>query len=482
MTSRDRSDRKMERILLTGATGYIGGRLLHALESDSRGVRCLTRHPEFLESKVATGTEVVAGDLLEPETLPSAMRGITTAYYMVHSMASNGNFTDEDRAAAAAFAVAARRAGVQRIIYLGGLGSDDALSTHLESRQEVGRILRDSGVETLEFRASIIIGSGSLSFEMIRALVEKLPVMVTPRWVHTLSQPIAIEDVIHYLVAALDVPPNESTIIEIGGRERASYGDIMAEYARQRGLRRLTIPVPVLSPHLSSLWLGLITPVYARVGRKLVDGLRNETVVQNPTALTRFSIRPRGLAEAISRALVNEDRELAETRWSDSISSAGLSPGRTGGRYGTRIVDSRLRRLPVRPAAAFAPIRRIGGDSGWYGSNWLWRIRGFLDLMVGGPGMRRGRNDPERPVVGGTIDFWRVDAYEPNRRLRLNAEMRLPGRAWLQFEVQPVSSGSEIRQTAEFDPRGFLGLLYWYSLYPLHYLVFERMLIHCCPS
>lgn len=468
--------RRLQKILLTGSTGYIGGRLLRRLEADSYAVRCLVRRPEVLKPPAADTTEVVQGDLLQPETLPEAVRGISTAYYLVHSMASEGNYAAEDRTAAKAFATAAREAGVRRIVYLGGLGSGQNLSGHLRSRQEVGRILRDSGVPTIEFRASIIIGSGSLSFEMIRSLVEKLPVMLTPRWVHTMSQPIAVEDVIEYMITALEGPPEGSRIVEIGGAERASYADIMEEYARQRGLRRRMIAVPVLSPRLSGWWLGLITPIYARVGRKLVESLRNETVVDDAEALETFSIRPRGLAQAIHRALVNEDREFAETRWSDAISSLGAVTTRTGVRYGTRIVDSRVRYVPVPAPQAFLPIRRIGGESGWYGSNWLWRIRGALDLLAGGPGMRRGRKNPEHPAVGETIDFWRVEAYEKDRLLRLAAEMRLPGRAWLQFEVEPDGSGSRVRQTAEFDPRGFLGLAYWYALYPLHHLVFDRLL------
>ena len=464
------------KILLTGSTGYIGGRLLRRLEADGCAVRCLVRRPERLGSQADDTTEMVQGDLLEPETLPEAMRGISTAYYLVHSMASAGDYAEQDRKAAKAFSSAAREAGVGRIVYLGGLGSGAKLSGHLRSRQEVGRILRGSGVPTIEFRASIIIGSGSLSFEMIRSLVEKLPVMLTPRWVHTMSQPIAVEDVIEYLAAALKIPLEKSRIVEIGGSERASYADIMEAYARRRGLRRRMISVPVLSPRLSGLWLGLITPIYARVGRKLVESLRNETVVDGAQAFEMFGIRPRGLVQAIHRALVNEDREFAETRWSDAISSLGGVATRAGARHGTRIVDSRVRYVPVPAPQAFLPIRRIGGESGWYGSDWLWRIRGTLDLLAGGPGMRRGRKNPEHPAVGETIDFWRVEAYEEDRLLRLVAEMRLPGRAWLQFEVEPDGSGSRVRQTAEFDPRGFLGLAYWYALYPLHYFVFDRLL------
>jgi len=313
-------------ILLTGATGYVGGRLLRALEVRGHRVRCLSRNPDFLRSKVGRDTEVVQGDVGDPDSLPATLRGIDTAYYLIHSMGTTGDYAAQDRQAAAAFAAAAAREGVRRIIYLGGLGEPPGLSKHLASRQEVGRILRESGVPTIEFRASIVIGSGSLSFEMIRALVEKLPIMVTPRWVRVIAQPIAIEDVIDYLVASLDLGDPGSAVFEIGGTDRVSYGDIMREYGAQRGLRRLMIPVPLLTPKLSSLWLGLVTPVYARVGRQLVDSLRNPTMVRDPSALETFAIRPRGLTDAIARALRNEDRSIAETRWSDALSSRGATP------------------------------------------------------------------------------------------------------------------------------------------------------------
>ncbi|MEP7337262.1 MAG: SDR family oxidoreductase [Acidobacteriota bacterium] len=465
------------RILLAGATGYIGGRLLKTLESAGYRVRCLARHPDFLSSKVGPGTEVVAGDVLDQATLASAFQGIETAYYLVHSMGSAGDFEEEDRRGAQNFGAAARETGVQRIIYLGGLGeSTGELSSHLRSRQEVGQVLRESGVPVIEFRASIVIGSGSLSFEMIRALTERLPVMIAPRWVATLAQPIAIEDLVAYLMAAAEVPGDSSNIYEIGGADQVSYGDIMREYARQRGLWRVFIPVPVLTPRLSSLWLGLVTPLYARVGRKLIDSLRNQTIVHDSSALSVFNIRPCGISKAISRALCNEDNEYARTRWSDALSSAGPRQAWGGTRFGARLVDSRVAQVNRPPAGAFAPIRRIGGKTGWYYGTWLWQLRGFLDLLVGGVGMRRGRLDPEWPSIGGTLDFWRVEAFEPDRLLRLSAEMKVPGKAWLEFEVQGDASGSTIRQTAIFDPVGLSGLLYWYALFPLHRLIFAGML------
>ncbi len=463
-------------ILLTGASGYIGGRLLTALEARGEQVRCLARRPEYLAPRVGPSTEIVKGDLLDPASLRPAMRGIGTAYYLVHSMGSDTSFEEEDRAAASAFAGAAREAGVGRIVYLGGLGSGSALSAHLASRQEVGRILSESGVPTVEFRASIIIGSGSLSFELVRALVKKLPVMVTPRWVRTPTQPIAVEDVIDYLVAALDVPLPGSAIFEIGGADRVSYLDLMREYARQSGLRRAFITVPVLTPWLSSLWLGLVTPVYARVGRKLIEGVRNETVVEDARALSVFPVRPRGMSEAIARALAHEDHPLAPTRWADALSSRGAVREAEPSATGARLLDSRTLRVPCPPSAAWRPIERIGGETGWYYGNWLWRIRGLMDLAAGGAGMRRGRRDPDRLAVGETVDFWRVEALERGRLLRLAAEMKVPGRAWLEFEVGPDPAGCVIRQTAIFLPAGLAGRLYWYALYPAHLFVFSGML------
>jgi len=471
------NSRRLPLILLTGGTGYIGGRLLKALEANGRPVRCLARLPEFLQARAGPGTEVVAGDCLDFSTLGPAMAGVYTTYYLVHSMGSRGEFEDEDRLAARNFAAAARESGVQRIIYLGGLGEvSTSLSTHLRSRQEVGEVLRQSGVPVIEFRASIVIGSGSLSFEMIRALVQRLPVMICPRWVAVKAQPIAIEDVLEYLVQAMDLSIGESCVFEIGGADQVSYGDIMREYARQCGLRRAMISVPVLTPRLSSLWLGLVTPVYARVGRKLIDSLRNPTLVKSPSALGTFAIRPRGLGDAIERALRNEDQEFAETRWSDALSSAGPKRSWGGVRFGTRIVDSRTAAVSAPPEVAFRLIQRIGGSNGWYFADILWRIRGFLDLLVGGVGLRRGRRDPEQLSVGDALDFWRVEAIEPRRRVRLLAEMKLPGRAWLEFEVNGEGSGSTIRQTAIFDPLGFFGLLYWYTLYPVHQWMFAGML------
>jgi uncharacterized protein YbjT (DUF2867 family) len=406
----------------------------------------------------------------------AALRGVGTAFYLAHALGSGGAFEEEERRAAENFARAAREEGVGRIVYVGGLGSGASLSPHLRSRQEVGRVLASTGVPVVELRAAVVIGSGSLSFELVRALSERLPVMTVPRWTRTLTQPVAVEDLLAYLLECLDLPPGKGGVFEVGGPDRISYLGLMQEYCRLRGLRRVFIPLPFLTPWLSSLWLGFVTPVYARVGRKLIESLVNETVVTNDAALRTFRVRPRGVREAMVRALANEDGGFAATRWTDAVSAAGDPRIFGGGNFGARRVDSRKVRVAVPPAAAFAPVRRIGGAAGWYFGDFLWRARGFLDLLAGGPGLRRGRRDPEHPVPGDALDFWRVEACEPDRLLRLSAEMRLPGRAWLQFEVEPDGSGSVIRQTAIFDPVGILGRLYWYGVWPLHAVVFRGML------
>ena len=443
----------MATVLVTGATGYIGGRLLRHLEDDGRAVRCLARRPERVRTTTPR-TEVVRGDCLEAESLPPALSGIEVAYYLVHSMATGSEFARLDRQAAQNFADAAARAGVRRIVYLGGLVGDDAdLSEHLKSRSETGVVLRSRGVPVVEFRSSIIVGAGSLSFEIIRGLVERLPILICPRWVSTLAQPIAIDDVLAYLTAALDLPEIGDAMYEIGGPRVMSYGDMMREYARLRGLTRYLLPVPVLTPRLSGLWLALFTPAQAAVGRALVHGLRNSTIVKRPTARTSFAIEPMPLDLAFGRAIAGSAEKHVKR-------------------------DVRSLVVPVSTAAAFAPIRSIGGQAGWYFANLLWQLRGWIDRLFGGVGMSRGRRDCEDCQVGDTIDGWRVEAYEPNRRLRLTSDMKLPGTGWLEFEVVPRDEGraSEIRQTATFDARGLLGRLYWLATVPLHAPLFRGLL------
>lgn len=463
------------KILLTGATGYVGGRLLKNLESKNHSIRCIARRPEFLKDKVSSSTEVVKGDLLDEDSLGPAMAGIDVAYYLVHSMGTQGIFDEEEIRSAENFVHAAKEAGIKRVIYLGGLSHGDDLSPHLKSRSTVGRILRESGLSTIEFQASIIIGSGSLSFEMIRSLVERLPVMTTPKWVRVLAQPIGIEDVIRYLVDALDIPLDGSRIYEIGGPEKMSYLDLMNEYGRQRGLKRLIIPVPVLTPGLSSLWLGLVTPLYARVGRKLIESMRHETVVKDESAAKIFAIKPIPIREAMSRALKNEDKKFADTRWSDALSSSYKLKSWGGARFGTRLVEVSSIVIEASPEKVFEVVQRIGGKNGWYYANWLWKLRAYLDLLVGGVGIRRGRRDAELLSVGDAVDWWRVESVEPNSLLRLAAEMKLPGRAWLQFEIKEDGGKTVLYQSAIFDPLGLWGLLYWYGLYPVHRLIFKGM-------
>ena len=462
-------------VLLTGATGYVGGRLLRRLEESGRSVRCMVRRPETLSGRAAPQTEVVYGDVLDPGSLDEALAGVKTAYYLVHSMTASRPFADADRRGAENFAAAARSRGVRRIVYLGGLGPEHDLSVHLESRHEVGRILRESGVPTIEFRAAVIIGSGSASFEIVRSLVDRSPLLLIPRWVVARTQPIAIEDVLAYLLAALDLELEDSRLFEIGGVDRVSCADLMREYARQARLQRALVRVPFATPRISRFWLSLMTPVYASIGRQLIESLRNDTVVRDGSAREVFPIRPRGVSQAIERALANEDREFAETRWSDALSA---HQGRNWGgvTFGQRVVASRKIHVDASPEQTFAPIQRIGGKTGWYYANGFWRLRGRMDTLVGGVGLRRGRRDPVGLAVGDTLDFWRVEAFEQDRLLRLSAEMKTPGRIWLQFEVDGDQTGATLCQTAIFDPHGLAGLAYWYALYPVHYLIFAGML------
>lgn len=433
-------------ILLTGATGYVGSRVLAALESRAVDVRCLVRNPDRVARKKGPFTEVVSGDLMDQESLHNAMRGIETAYYLVHSMAEGPNFAERERISARNFGNAARLAGVSRIIYLGGLGHGPGLSQHLKSRQDVGVLLRASGVPVTEFRASIVLGTGSLSFELIRALVERLPVMITPRWVSVLAQPISVADLIRYLLAALDLKITDNRIFEIGGADQVSYADIMREYAAQRGLRRVMLRVPVLTPRLSSLWLALVTPVYARIGRFLIDSIRYPTVVKDDAARAFFSITTCGISQAIREALTDEDIEFF-------AHSAHDLPAHT------RIIESRETRVDVTPETAFLPIERIGKHNDWYYANFVWSLRDVLDRLMGGVGNR-----------------WRVEIIEPPNRYVLRTELKLPGRGWLEFDVSPEAGGSIIRQTAMFDPLGLLGRAYWYLTLPIHRLMFAGML------
>jgi uncharacterized protein YbjT (DUF2867 family) len=465
-------------MLLTGASGYVGGLLLPLLEARDHRVRCLVRRADRLRGRVGPSTEVIQGDSLDAVALASALAGVDVAFYLIHSMGGHGSFEETDREAARRFGEAARSAGVRRIVYLGGLGdARDSLSPHLRSRRETGDALRASGVPVTELRASVVIGAGSLSFEMARALVERLPVMICPKWVAVKAQPVAVADVLSYLVAAAeDAETTGNLVCEIGGPDIVSYGGIMREYARQRGLTRRLIPVPLLTPRLSSLWLGLVTPLYANVGRWLIDGMRNETVVIDAEPARRYPIQPRGLRQAVAEA-IEQRAERVEALLADAAgphASAALEALRSSG----CLLDHREAEVHASAARAFAPVRSIGGANGYYFAGPLWRLRAWCDRVVGGIGMRAGRRDPDTCMVGDAVDFWRVVAFDADRRLTLRAEMAMPGRAWLQFAVLPTagSEAARLRQTALFDPRGLLGVFYWVALLPAHAVIFRGML------
>ena len=468
-------------ILVTGATGYVGGRLVPRLLEAGYGVRCIARSAPKLAARPWASdprVEIVEADLADTEATESAMRGCRAAYYLVHSMAATGSsYAEADRRLAECFARAAARARVSRIIYLGGLGEQgQGLSEHLSSRREVEAVLAAGPVPVTVLRAAMIIGSGSASFEILRYLVERLPVMVTPRWVKTRSQPIAIGNVLTYLVACLSVPATTGRTLDIGGLDVVSYLELMRIMAEERGLRRrLVIPVPVLTPHLSSLWIHLVTPLSHRIARPLAAGLRNPVVCRDDEAARLMPQRLLGVRDAIRVALEQVARHEVETGWFD----AGPIPGDPDWAGGTVFVDQREVEVAASPEAVFATISRIGGETGWYGLDWLWRLRGTLDRLAGGPGLRRGRRHAEHVAFGDAIDFWRVTGAEPGRRLALRAEMRLPGEAQLEFVVAPVpgrARRSRLVQTARFAPRGLLGIAYWYAVLPFHRIVFGRML------
>jgi uncharacterized protein YbjT (DUF2867 family) len=463
------------RVLVVGASGYIGGRLVPALASLGHELVLMSRDARPLAARFGDAT-VVGADLLVPSSLSAALEGIEVAYYLAHSMGSGrGPFAELDRLAAHNFGAAAAAAGVRRIVYLGGLGQDATnLSAHLASRHQTGRELAGHGVPVTEFRAAIIIGSGSASFEILRHLTERLPIMITPRWVGTRCQPISIGDALDYLVGSLEHPAITG-IVEIGGPDVLAYGEMMRVYARLRGLRRLMIPVPVLTPRLSSYWVSLVTPVPAGIAQPLIEGLRNEVVVRDPRPAAGFGLEPMPYEAALRAAMDRSDSHAGASTWFDSLDSPGREELPTLSSREGMIIERRGTVVRVPPDRLFAEIERLGGRAGWPYANLLWRVRGVLDRLVGGVGMRLGRRSPTDLRVGDALDFWRVEAVERPTLLRLRAEMRVPGRAWLQYDVTPTADGSRLEQTAFFEPKGLPGLAYWYALYPVHGLIFRGM-------
>ncbi|MBW7932975.1 MAG: SDR family oxidoreductase [Gemmatimonadaceae bacterium] len=466
------------RVLVTGATGYIGGRLVPLLLARGHHVRCVARDPSRLAGHHWPDVEIVPGDLEEPDIFWNVLDHIDVAYYLIHSMAAGEAYRERDRLMALSFAEAAARAGVKRIIYLGGLGDPTKdQSQHLASRQEVGRCLASTGVPVIEFRAAVIVGSGSASFEMIRHLVERLPVIIAPRWVNTLSQPIGIRSVLEYLVEALDHPTARG-VYEIGGKDVLSYRDMLQRYALLRGLRRLIFTAPVPRPELAWHWVDLVTPIPLNIARPLIESLNTQVVVRDPRARATFSVRPTGYDDAVRLALMRMREEHVPTTWASSLSSLGADqddPDFVGLHEGM-MLDRKRRRVRASPERLFAVICALGGSEGWLAGNWLWQLRGLMDRAAGGVGMRRGRRHARELRVGDPLDFWRVEALEAPHLLRLRAEMKLPGNAWLQFEVLPDEIGSRVEQTAFFEPDGLLGTFYWYAVLPFHRFIFPGMI------
>ena len=466
------------RALVTGASGYVGGRLVPRLLEEGVTVRCLVRTPAKLtRASWVDRVEVVSGSVGGP--LDAALADVDVAYYLVHGIGDGPDWVAQETRDAENFRRAAEAAGVRRIVYLGGLGDDgDGLSAHLTSRHAVGATLARGPVPVIELRAAVIIGSGSASFEMLRYLVEMLPVMITPRWVATKSQPIAISDVLNYLVGAIRTSEPISGVLEIGGPDVVSYAEMMAIYAEDAGLaKRRLLVVPVLTPRLSSHWVGLVTPVPASLARPLVDSLVNEVVVTDDRARRILGEATCPLRDAIRLALGHTKSGEVPTTFADAdlqpFRSYATDPTWAGG---TELRDERVATTRASSEAVFAAISALGGETGWHAGEWLWRVRGWLDALWGGPGLRRGRRDPEHLRVGDYVDFWRVVSLDAPHALVLHAEMVLPGEAWLEWHVDETPTGTRVSQVARFKPRGLWGRIYWLGAMPFHRFVFPGLL------
>ena len=480
------SDGKPAKCLVTGATGYIGGRLIRELLSHGYRVRILARNPERLKDHPwIDRVEVVSGDAHEVTALDEALEGIDVAYYLLHALMSKDDFEQEEKDIAEKFGAAAKTANIQRIVYLGGIiAQNELLSPHLQSRADTGTILKSFGVPTIELRAGIVIGSGSASFEMLRYLTERLPVMTTPRWVETKIQPIAVRDVLRYLVCAAAIDSSVSGDFDIGGPEVFSYREMMMKYAEAAGLRkRIIIPVPVLTPKLSSGWVGLVTPVPITLARRLVESLKNEVVVRDDS-IRKLIPDSKGwltpFKQAVELALTRIKEANVETRWTNaSVPGTPSDPLPTYPDWagGTLYTDVRTLHSEDPIQTVWKRVEAIGGRNGYSTATWAWELRGLMDRFFGGVGLRRGRRDDNTLIEGEALDFWRVEAINRPELLRLRAEMRMPGLAWLEFalEQDATGTGTVITQRALFAPKGLLGHAYWWSVWPMHGLVFPSM-------
>jgi uncharacterized protein YbjT (DUF2867 family) len=458
-------------ILVTGATGYIGGRLVSRLVEIGLPVRLFVRDARRITGRWwVNQVDVVEGDLRDAAAMRRALDGVSEAYYLVHSMVGGAHYAERDRNAAASF-VAAARGSLRHCIYLGGLlPPSRTASEHLASRAEVGAMLRE-GLPTTEFRAGPIVGSGSASFEMVRYLVERLPIMLTPKWIVNAVQPIAVRDVLTYLVAAREREP--LGIVEIGGADRLSFREMLQQYAQVRGLARVIRPIPGLTPRLAARFVSRVTPVPRALIEPLLLGIEHPVVADTARAAVLFpAIRPMAYRMAVERALARMQEHVVETRWSDAL--GGNASVELSDREGV-LEETRTIYVPRAPEQVFQAFCTIGGDQGWLVYNWMWRARGWIDTLVGGPGLRRGRRDSDRLLPGDALDFWRVERIEPARLLRLRAEMKVPGKAWLQFTAVPEGEGTRLIQTALYAPRGLLGLLYWWAMIPAHAFIFTDM-------
>lgn len=466
-------------ILVTGATGYVGGRLVPRLLEAGYRVRCLVRDPNRLQGRPwLKRVEVISGDALAENTLAAAMKEVSAAYYLIHGKQGGQINADRDLEVARNFAEAAGEANIERIIYLGELvDATDDLPPSLRARHETGYILRTSHVPVTEFRAGMIVGSGSALFEMIRYLTEREPVLVCPAWFFSEAQPIAIRDVLSYLIDALKTPESIGSMIEIGGSTRLTYADMLLGYAKERGLKRVLIRTPFYAPRLSAFWVHMVTPIHWRVVLPLIEGLHARLIVRDGIARKLFpQIKPMDFQTAVHLALGRIQRDNVETSWSDAlVTVAGdIKPYQFTVEEGM-YVETRKKLLNLSPEDVFRSYIGIGGERGWLYMDWAWGFRGWLDKLVGGVGLRRGRRHPDEIYVGEALDFWRVEEVQKNRLLRLRAEMKLPGKAWLQFESEPQDDKTLLTVTAYFAPYGLFGFLYWYAMWPFHKFIFDGL-------